>query len=606
MSTTPAARVPNSAKDNAAHKQVVTPSIGQEADIQTGVFSTIPQQRIGDPRVLPASEILALQRKVGNRAVTQLLQAKLKAGQVTAPYEQEAERVADQVVNAAVPSDTVAQRMSEDDELQMKPSVEPLPFAGARAANAVLPAILQRKYELGAADGGPDLAVTPDSNRAGEVRAQNLHGQPLGLAANSPTPGAQPFGWGALIQAGHTLANENSSGYNAVRMHLWNGRLGGPGDEVWNLAPGPAIINSAMSAGPEMASKNATAQGFYTWLRTKVTYQNGPVNANDFTSVIPNHIEMEWGYMDPPNAPGKVRGPAVGNMWQKNIDQPAGALTIDQKAEYANWAAGDTVNLGTKLDAASDQERAQAFELVQHDDLKRFILFKYPAVYLGMQDSRKGAILTQLNPAEISYLFVNTLGFAPTDNSAYVEHLMFPLFAAGNSARAQSLFQAQQPADQLALIKAGGWPFLGQLGVEIIRQWSKTWDVFRLLPDLEKALQLGRMTSGDIDQLVVGQNIPRIRDLLDIWGIMFGKFSTADRLNYLKPRLSDDLWRKYRLSLRNQIYAEEHPPINKQSPRTRRQPAYLLKVHKTIKKPTAKGTRKSDLKSPFVGGVKKR
>jgi hypothetical protein len=57
------------------------------------------QRAIADPGVASPSDILALQRLAGNRAVTRLIQAKLTVGPAGDKYEQEADRVADQVVS---------------------------------------------------------------------------------------------------------------------------------------------------------------------------------------------------------------------------------------------------------------------------------------------------------------------------------------------------------------------------------------------------------------------------------------------------------------------------------------------------------------------------
>ena len=105
-----------------------------------------------------------------------------------------------------------------------------------------------------------DPVKTLDSGRAGRVEVENIRGKPYGESHNSPS--VAPFGWPELHTAGHTLANPNAnnSHYNAVRMHLWNGRLSGPGDQTWNLAPGPAAVNSSMSAGPEIGGKRRSGQ----------------------------------------------------------------------------------------------------------------------------------------------------------------------------------------------------------------------------------------------------------------------------------------------------------------------------------------------------------
>jgi hypothetical protein len=74
------------------------------------------------------SDILRLQRQIGNRATTRLIQTKLTVGPAGDQYEQEADRVAAQVMTmpAATPAETqspVQRAAEEEDELQMKPLV---------------------------------------------------------------------------------------------------------------------------------------------------------------------------------------------------------------------------------------------------------------------------------------------------------------------------------------------------------------------------------------------------------------------------------------------------------------------------------------------------
>ncbi|MEJ2212091.1 MAG: hypothetical protein P8129_24090 [Anaerolineae bacterium] len=87
------------------------------------------QQAVADPVTAAPSDILALQGAAGNRAVSHLLQAKLTVGPVGDSYEQEADRVAEQVMQmgkrangqmGAQPGPGV-QRQEEEEELQTKP-----------------------------------------------------------------------------------------------------------------------------------------------------------------------------------------------------------------------------------------------------------------------------------------------------------------------------------------------------------------------------------------------------------------------------------------------------------------------------------------------------
>ena len=66
----------------------------------------------------PNSEMLRLQRLVGNHAVQRMLiQPKMTVGAADDPYEREADAVADQVM---AQRDTTIQRAGEEEELQAK------------------------------------------------------------------------------------------------------------------------------------------------------------------------------------------------------------------------------------------------------------------------------------------------------------------------------------------------------------------------------------------------------------------------------------------------------------------------------------------------------
>jgi hypothetical protein len=98
------------------------------------------RRAIAHPTVAGSASILALQRTAGNRAVTGLIQAKLTVGAPGDVYEQEADRVAEQVMQMGKVADgqtnksanpqmgthhgTGVQRQSEEEELQTKPLVQ--------------------------------------------------------------------------------------------------------------------------------------------------------------------------------------------------------------------------------------------------------------------------------------------------------------------------------------------------------------------------------------------------------------------------------------------------------------------------------------------------
>lgn len=88
----------------------------------------------GDLRTARPSDILNLQRMMGNRAVTHLIQAKLIVGPADDAYEQEADRMSDHVMRMAdsrrfSPVETLpegAPRYEDEEVLREKPSVSPM------------------------------------------------------------------------------------------------------------------------------------------------------------------------------------------------------------------------------------------------------------------------------------------------------------------------------------------------------------------------------------------------------------------------------------------------------------------------------------------------
>jgi hypothetical protein len=100
------------------------------ARVQQADLGTL-QRAAANPCVARHSDILALQHTVGNRAVTRLIQTKLTVGPAGDRYEQEADRVAEQVMTMPPPrsAPSSVQRAGEEEEVQTKPlaaSITPL------------------------------------------------------------------------------------------------------------------------------------------------------------------------------------------------------------------------------------------------------------------------------------------------------------------------------------------------------------------------------------------------------------------------------------------------------------------------------------------------
>ena len=88
---------------------------------QDGAETSVLLQRLESaPGSIRPADVLQLQRAIGNRATGRLLQAKLKLGPAGDVYEQEADRVAQQVVHASRQPDAQREGVDEE-ELQAKP-----------------------------------------------------------------------------------------------------------------------------------------------------------------------------------------------------------------------------------------------------------------------------------------------------------------------------------------------------------------------------------------------------------------------------------------------------------------------------------------------------
>jgi len=110
-----------------AQKRETAKPVAQVQQADLGIL----QRAVADPRVARPSDILALQRTVGNRAVSRLIQTKLTVGPANDHYEQEADRMAEQVLSMPVPRSAPpsVQRATEEEEVQAKPlaaSITPL------------------------------------------------------------------------------------------------------------------------------------------------------------------------------------------------------------------------------------------------------------------------------------------------------------------------------------------------------------------------------------------------------------------------------------------------------------------------------------------------
>lgn len=395
------------------------------------------------------------------------------------------------------------------------------PASGA-GTSGVVQGVIQRAVQHDAPN------YQQKGGRAGKVSVENIRGKSLGAGANSPS--VDVFGWPELMNDGHTLANPNAnnSHYNAVRMHLWNGRLGGPGNDPNNLAPGPATTNSSMSAGPETAAKDAVDSGYRIWLETEVWYQNSSGQRNDYTSVIPNRMKMEWGYMSMSGG----RGPAEPPQWDETIDQPAGALTAHQQGQYQ--ALTTTGALDNMLLTASNQEKAQAYSIVA-PALQKHMLLNYSVIYYGMQDDDREDALYTLDEDEIGTL-IGTLNIGNNHIALYFDVLVH-LFDA--PIILQGVFGNLNAGLQKKLLQYAGWELVEALDDVGLEKAKEERYVFSLMPEAKRYDLLDQMSANEIAELLGNK---ADNQLFEAWARARGN-ATADELGqYIQPRVTANMF----------------------------------------------------------------
>uniref|UniRef100_A0AAU2VF89 DUF4157 domain-containing protein n=1 Tax=Streptomyces sp. NBC_00003 TaxID=2903608 RepID=A0AAU2VF89_9ACTN len=295
---------------------------------------------------------------------------------------------------------------------------------------------------------GDDPAFQPDGGRAGSVRVTNLSGTPLPDAANSPTNAGNPIGWQTILNQGLQLGGQMppQAHYNAVRMHLWNGRLGGPGNNPLNLAPGPAPVNSQMSAQAETPVKNLVEYGYTVDLTTTVTYQNGPGNPLDLSTVVPNHISMAWQGRKPQVA-------TENGSWSSHIPLPVPAINAATQQQYQTLQDAPQTRqlLLNDLAVRSDQYRGEVLALLQPVGLKRTVMEAYPHLYALQTPQDKGMFLSLLPDAD-RHAFLNTV--LASNDQAWLQHCFGPLIVVGRHAAVQAAFQSKPAAQQRTWIVA--------------------------------------------------------------------------------------------------------------------------------------------------------
>ncbi|SHH85138.1 hypothetical protein [Streptomyces sp. 3214.6] len=356
---------------------------------------------------------------------------------------------------------------------------------------------------------GDDPRVTEDSGRAHIVEVDNLRGRTLGEGHNQPT--VEPIGWANLRNAGLVKGGgmPAHAPYRAVRMHLWNGRLGGLGNRKWNLAPGPAKVNSLMSAQAEDPVKDLINSNHRVRLRTEVNYLVSPANDTDFSSVVPNRISMVW----------KVKGrPGLDGAWQSRIPVPVDPLQGAAKLPYQQWT-GSAPALVTDLSTKDDQTRAQVFSLVPTTDLKVAILRAYPDLYRDLSSATQANLLGWLYDANSQIADVGSfLTSVAIASHELVEHAIEPLADAGRTQLVDALFTLRVPKveDQRQLVFRH--PDLVNMVGGPLRDLAKTDDtIFKYYSPKARSSLLSEMPTDQLTEFFEELSKPLRLQILDNW-----------------------------------------------------------------------------------------
>ncbi len=213
----------------ATHQQIdkthsSTAARAKESKPQSGAHPAQILQRLEvAPGSIRPADILQLQRTIGNRATGRLLQAKLKLGPAGDVYEQEADRVAQQVVHASRQPE-VQRAGVDEEELQAKPLAADI--SQVQRMNRYADVSFARPEPRSAKKAFVASLPTPKIQRADmdeeEVQAKPNHGLEGGDVDTDVARSIQSAkGGGAPLHNGVRSSMEQGFGadFSGVRVH---------------------------------------------------------------------------------------------------------------------------------------------------------------------------------------------------------------------------------------------------------------------------------------------------------------------------------------------------------------------------------------------------
>lgn len=172
-------RIPNSLHENDVAARQRRPKSAASPDVEEMAQDSPAaalQRVITHPEKATPGDSLALQRTAGNRAVRRLIQARLMVGPAGDSYEQEADRVAEQIMTMPAPAHAQPLQRQEEEQVQAKPLAASITRLVQRQASPEEEE-LQAKPVLQRANGAEGFEASREFEE--RLNAQRSGGSPL-------------------------------------------------------------------------------------------------------------------------------------------------------------------------------------------------------------------------------------------------------------------------------------------------------------------------------------------------------------------------------------------------------------------------------------------
>jgi hypothetical protein len=283
---------------------------------------------------------------------------------------------------------------------------------------------------------------------------------------------------------------------------------------------------------------------------------------------------MEWG----------VVGSGTSGTWGTDIELPVAPLQGAAAKEYEDWDKAKTKELVAKLSTETSQVRAQAFDLVKHNELKWAILHAYPDTYLSMQQTTKGEILKAM-PDNVLDDLMKALK-VNTSPDELIEQVILPLAAVGETVRLQSLFNKLPKDVQRKEIVAYKWDLLQHLGATAQALCKTDPTVFNYLPEAGKANLMNTLSAAEMKAFLGDRSYSARKQLFKLWAQEIGGYTNpakqAEFVNGLAT-VEDDYKDEFRRAVEDDIrshdyrarrpsrgYTPRHDPYGRPSGKTKK------------------------------------